>query len=311
MQGNQVAISAEAFDSDGSVVEIELYIDGVSTWLAEGSFLEYQWDTDDLPEGNYTLTAVARDDNSGAVADNIILVLDVTGGLNPSLSYGTVADYDGNNYATLEIGDQTWMAENLRVTHYADGAAIPQITEESEWEQMDFSTEAYCWYDNLDENRDVYGGLYTWAAAVYASSLGDSVPAQIQGVCPDGWHLPGDQEWKNLETFLGMTQEQADKPDWRGTDEGGQVKERGFSHWDVPNSGGDNSSGFTVLPAGFRSPKGGFYSQGQDAGFWTMDEADLNGKAWYRTISYSKEKIYRHYNDKKIGLSVRCVKDTI
>jgi uncharacterized protein (TIGR02145 family) len=82
----------------------------------------------------------------------------------------------------------------------------------------------------------------------------------VQGVCPDGWHLPADAEWKVLEMFLGMSQADADKYDWRGSDEGGQLKELGFTDWSVPNTGASNSSGFTAVPGGFRSAKGMFYN---------------------------------------------------
>lgn len=298
MQGDQVNIHVEADDSDGTVVEIVLYIDGVNQAQGEGSRLEYEWDTQDAPEGEYTITAVARDDGSGAQADNITLLVDVTGGLNPDLSYGEMTDLDGNKYATIDIGDQVWMAENLRVTHYADGSAIPLVADESAWEALDASAEAYSWYDNQSANGETYGGLYTWGAAV-------------QGVCPDGWHIPSDEEWKQLELSLGMSQEQADKQDWRGTSQAGLLKERGYSHWDVPNSGGENASGFTAIPGGFRSSKGGFYKMGQDAVFWTSSEAASEERAWYRTLNFDNLKVYRHYNDKTLGLSVRCVKDSI
>ncbi len=298
MQGDQVTVSVVAEDSDGTIVEIELFIGGVEMGRTEGSSYEYIWNTDDNLEGGYIITAVARDDRGGGIADNITLLVDVTGGFNPDLSYGKVADYDGNSYATLEVGEQTWMAENLRVTHHADGSAIPLVNDDAAWEMLEPTAKAYCWFENQTGNGDVYGGLYTWAAA-------------NQGVCPDGWHLPGDAEWKELEMFLGMTQVQADKPDWRGTDEGGQIKERGFTHWEAPNTGGNNSSGITVIPGGFRSPKGGFYSLGIDATFWTADEELTTDKAWYRAINFEKERVYRHYNEKNQGLSVRCVKDLI
>ena len=93
--------------------------------MTEASSFEYVWNTDDATEGEYIITAVARDDRDGANADNITVLLDVPGGLNPDLSY-----------ATLEIGEQTWMAENLRATHYADGSAIPLVNDDAAWEMQ-------------------------------------------------------------------------------------------------------------------------------------------------------------------------------
>lgn len=125
MQGDQVTVSVVAEDSDGSVVVIEVYIDAVGMGMTEASSFEYVWNTDDATEGEYIITAVARDDRDGANADNITVLLDVPGGLNPDLSY-----------ATLEIGEQTWMAENLRATHYADGSAIPLVNDDAAWEMQ-------------------------------------------------------------------------------------------------------------------------------------------------------------------------------
>jgi uncharacterized protein (TIGR02145 family) len=171
----------------------------------------------------------------------------------PSEEY--VIDYDGNTYRTVHIGEQTWMAENLKVTHYADGTAITLV--ESNWHS---DVEAYCWYANSTTNRDTYGGLYNWAAAMKGAASSDTNPSGVQGVCPDGWHLPSDEEWKQLEMHLGMSLEEANASApghyWRGTDEGGKLKENGTSYWSDPNTGATNSSGFTALP-GFCSVRSG------------------------------------------------------
>jgi uncharacterized protein (TIGR02145 family) len=137
----------------------------------------------------------------------------------------------------------------------------------------------------------------------------DAIPSGVQGVCPDGWHIPSDSEWKVLEMFLGMSQVEADKNDWRGTDQGIQLKETGFSHWDRALSGGSNSSGFTAIPGGFRDNKGAFYSVGQYATFWTSTGQSGTDRAWYRSIFFDNEKVYRQYNYMNQGFSVRCVQD--
>lgn len=311
MKGDLVKITAEGHDSDGTIVGMELYIDGVEMVTTVSSSIAYEWNTDNAEEGGYIISAIARDDGNAGIAANIAILVDVSGGLNPDISYGEMTDYDGNSYATLEIGDQTWMAENLRVTHFADGSAIPGLEDESAWEDLESTQKAYCWYENLEENGGSYGALYTWAAALNGSTGSENSTQLIQGVCPDGWHLPNDAEWKEMEMFLGMSQDQSDKVDWRGTNEGSQIKERGFSHWVASSEEGTNSSGFTAIPGGFRSSKGGFYSLGKDATFWTADEEAGTERAWYRTLNFEKERIYRHYNDMKQGLSVRCVKDLI
>lgn len=309
MQGNLVSVRAEAEDVDGSITEISIYVQGEKVASAEASSLVYVWSTADLEIAGYALSATAKDNDDAQVAANITVLVDSPGGLNPGLNYGTVSDIDGNEYGTIEIGDQTWMAENLKVLHYADGSPIPLVSDEAEWGALSADAKAYSWYDNLSGYSDTTGALYTWAAAMNGLAGIDTVPSGIQGVCPDGWHLPSDAEWKVLEMFLGMSQAQADNYEWRGSDQGGQLKELGFSKWEVPNTGASNSSGFTALPGGFRGNKGKFYSLGHYATFWTTSEHSGTGKAWYRTLYYDKESVYRQYNYKNQGFSVRCVQD--
>ncbi len=111
----------------------------------------------------------------------------------------TVTDIDLNVYQTVQIGDQIWMAENLKTTRYADGSDIPLVEGSVEWDALTATGKAYCWYDNSTTNRDIYGGLYTWSAAMNGAASSEANPSGVQGVCPDGWHLPSDAEWKELE----------------------------------------------------------------------------------------------------------------
>lgn len=310
-RGDVVPIRAVADDEDGSITEIQIYIEGEVVAADEASSLVYNWNTAEEDVGGYVLSATATDDEGKSVAKNIEVILDTPGGLNPDLEYGSLSDVDGNVYAIIEIGNQVWMAENLKVSHFADGTPISQVSDEAEWNAMTKDDQAYCWYNNLTEYSDSSGALYTWAAAMYGASGSDEIPSGIQGVCPEGWHLPSDAEWKELEMFLGMNQSEADSYDWRGSDEGGMLKEIGFSKWDLPNTGASNSSGFTAVPGGFRSPKGGFFSYGQTAGFWTTKDEEGTVNAWYRTLNFDKEQLYRQHNGMQLGLSVRCVHDAV
>lgn len=155
-----------------------------------------------------------------------------------------VIDIDGNVYQIVTIGTQVWMAENLKVTHYRNGDVIPNVTDGPTWAGL--TTGAYCEYDNNVASVATYGRLYNWYAAV-----------DTRNIAPDGWHVPSDEEWKQLETYLGMSQAEADAIGLRGSDEGGMLKETGTSHWDSPNTGATNESGFTALPGGHRR-YGGF-----------------------------------------------------
>ena len=222
---------------------------------------------------------------------------------------GTITDYDGNEYSTVQIGNQCWMQGNLKVTHYSDGTIISLVEGTSEWDGLIETDEAYCYYDNSTANRDVYGALYTWAAAMDGAASSNANPSRIQGVCPDGWHLPSDAEWKQLEKYLGMSQAEADGTGYyRGTDEGGKLKETGTVQWDSPNTGATNSSGFAALPGGSRSRDGGFNGMGSGAVFWSSME-DISVLAWDRALHYGHSEVLRGSNYKNFGFSVRCLRD--
>lgn len=206
-----------------------------------------------------------------------------------------VTDIDGNVYQTVTIGSQVWMAENLRVTHYRNGDPIPNVTNGTTWAGL--TTGAYCNYENDSANVETYGRLYNWYA------VDDS-----RGLAPVGWHVPTDEEWKQLEMFLGMSQAEADADGFRGTDEGGKLKETGTVHWLIPNTGATNESGFTALPGGDCNSSGNFSSIGERAHFWSVTEYN-SGSSWPRYLRYFTSDINRFPYSKRSGFSVRCVKD--
>jgi uncharacterized protein (TIGR02145 family) len=207
----------------------------------------------------------------------------------------TVTDYDGNVYQTVLIGDQCWMMENLKVTHYRNGDPIPHVTDDGEWEGL--STGAYCEYGNNPANVATYGRLYNWYA------VDDS-----RNIAPEGWHVPTDEEGKQLEMYLGMSQSEADATGWRGTDEGGKLKEAGTTHWYAPNTGATNESGFTALPGGYRYSSGIFLGMGYFAYFWSSPEND-SSYAWYRYLDRNNSQVLRSHPYEHYGFSVRCVRD--
>ena len=208
-----------------------------------------------------------------------------------------VKDYDGNLYGTVKIGDQIWMTENLKVTHYPNGDPIPFITNNTNWGNLsDNNTDdAYCFYNN-DVNSD-YGALYTYAAAIGDNWERDNV--DNQGVCPDGWHLPTDAEWQELIDTLGGNSVAA-----------GKLKETGTSHWTDPNIGASNESGFTALPGGWRDEYQGTSNNAGDLGiWWSAMGAGFNTVAYYRRLDYYSTTVVRNYGVKSYGFSVRCLKD--
>jgi uncharacterized protein (TIGR02145 family) len=232
-----------------------------------------------------------------------------------SLYYGeastatTVTDFDGNIYQIVEIGNQTWMLENLRTTHFANGTPILKVSDNTTWGNLgDNNTDkAYCWYSNDSiAYSQSYGALYTWAAAMNGTNSSSSNPSEVQGVCPNGWHMPSDNEWKELEMFIGMTQKQADQNDYRGTDEGKKIKEAGTDQWSSNN--GTNSSGFTALPSGGRFPDSGAFAGLTTMGFWWTATEKSSTKIWVRCL-FSGSKVWRNGEVKSEGFSIRCVKN--
>ena len=216
----------------------------------------------------------------------------------------TMTDIDGNEYFTTMNGAQEWMSENLKTTHYADGGEITLVENASAWSLLANTDTAYCYYDNLSTNGDAYGALYTWAAATNGISS-DANPSGIQGACPDGWHLPSDDEWKQLEIFLGMNSADADLTNMRGTDEGSKLK--ATSGWNYDGNG-TNESGFTALSSGFRVYNGTFYNMGEQTDFWSTTEQSISN-AWRRGFDYGYSGVDRNYVYKDSGMSIRCIKN--
>jgi uncharacterized protein (TIGR02145 family) len=191
----------------------------------------------------------------------------------------TVTDIDGNAYNTIIIGTQVWMKENLKTINYNDNSSIPLVTGNSEWNKL--STPAYCYYNN-DENKykSTYGTLYNW----YCVNTGK--------LCPTGWHVPTDSEWTTLSKYLGGE-----------SVAGGKLKEKGTSHWNSPNTGADNSSGFTALPGGHRLSDGTFNYFGSLGHCWTATDA------WNRGLLKDYNFLDRYNDGKFFGLSVRWISD--
>jgi len=212
--------------------------------------------------------------------------------------YGTVTDIDGNVYPTVQIGDQLWMAENLKVTHYRNGDQIPNITYNLGWYGL--TSGAYGVFDNIPANADTYGNLYNWYA------VDDS-----RNIAPEGWHVPTDNEIGELEMVLGMSLEQAGAIEWRGTNEGSKLADRADLWTDgvLEDDPQFDTSGLNFLPGGYRYVINGcFYFMSDTGYFWSS--TDFNTEyAWYRYLSYDNTTVYRYTNHMQFGFSVRCVKD--
>ena len=276
-----------SFDyEDGRNLEYRWDFDGDGTWdtpYSSNALAQFEYSADE----DYFVTLSVRDRNF--LASQTTLQIKV-------FETGTLTDIDGNVYRTIKVGDQWWMAENLKVTHYRNGESIPNVTDNSQWTNL--SMGARCAYDNDDNNIETYGLLYNWYA------VSDS-----RNIAPEGWHVPTDEEWKELEMYLGMSQSEADAWGYRGSPVGGKLKEAGTVHWNSPNSGATNESGFTALPGGYRNYDGGAFSDvGYNGSWWSSTEFSST-HAGTRRLSYYSSDVSRFYDNKPYGFSVRCVRD--
>ena len=216
---------------------------------------------------------------------------------------------DGYTYDVVTIGNQVWFSENLRTTVYANGDAIAMHLSSTDWDlstqgafsvfgEMDGS-ECYDDSPGLDaceqeQSLVAYGRLYNWYA------VNDQ-----RGICPIGWHVPTDEEWKTLEIELGMNSSEADATGERGSNQGDQLKS--ISGW-YDNGNGTDDFGFSALPGGYLSAGGNVYDQAGQFGYW-WSSSSFNSEAWNRSLRRHNSLIGRTSVNPKYGFSVRCLKD--
>jgi len=195
----------------------------------------------------------------------------------------TVTDVDGNIYKTVIIGDQTWMAENLRSTHYSDGTSITCFD-----------------YNNDSSNSQNFGRLYPWPAIIQDTSPNNGSPKYVQGIAPDGWHLATKEEWETLFNSLGGA-----------PIAGGKLKESGTTHWNSPNTGATNSSGFTAVAGGFRGSDGIYYDLGKHGSYWgiTNTHEPFCVYLYHNSIKVISEVSPEEDKTSGICFAVRCVKN--
>ncbi|MCK9203556.1 MAG: fibrobacter succinogenes major paralogous domain-containing protein [Bacteroidales bacterium] len=205
------------------------------------------------------------------------------GGLKSSYP-ATVKDIDGNAYHPITIGKQVWLTENLRVTHFQNGEAIPEAKNKTEWKNL--KSASRCNLDNDPSMAAVYGSLYNWYAV-----------DDKRNICPKGWHVPSENEWSELTNFLGGE-----------AIAGGKMKNQGHDRWAWPNSGATNESGFNAIPNGYRSNLGTFYPLDTYTFFWTS--TGYSGDcALSKFLQNDYDGVTTIENDHAFGFSVRCIRD--
>ena len=259
------------------------FLDGKTTVKLNGTWIEID------KKGN-EINRVIKNNQPIIINDNISS--QETTSRQTIIYENPVTDIDGNVYKTVRIGNQVWMAENLRVTHYRNGDPIPKVIDNHEW--VEVTTGAYCYYNNDSANGLIYGCLYNGFAV-----------SDFRNITPIGWHIPSKKEWEKLAKFLGGAKVA-----------GGKLREIGNQHWPKPINGlkvnATNSVGFNALPSGCRyygtgSREGEFGSEGS---FYSWTSTELDEKILFETsIHFNFEDL--HFSDslKQLGFSLRCVKD--
>ncbi|OYU84756.1 MAG: hypothetical protein CFE24_05425 [Flavobacterium sp. BFFFF2] len=198
--------------------------------------------------------------------------------------------------ASVTICTQTWMLKNLDVTTYSDGTPIPQVTNQTAWQNL--TTGAWCYYENDPAKGAIYGKLYNWyaAAGIYDAASAAN-PALRKKLAPTGWHVPTDADWTTLYICVGGE-----------SVAGGKMKETGTAHWQSPNTDATNSTGFTGLPGGFRNNNGTFVNIRKVGEWWSSSEFST-ADAWYHYIWNQFTDASHDYGNKTKGSSVRCLRD--
>ena len=191
---------------------------------------------------------------------------------------------DNTNSKEVKIGNQVWMLENLDVEKFRNGDLIPQAKTAEEWENAGKNNEpAWCYYDNDESNGTKYGKLYNWYAV-----------NDPRGLAPEGYHIPSNTELTELTDSLGHE-------NVAGT------KMKSTSGW-YESGNGNNSSGFSALPGGYRYINGSFSDLGKVGNWWSSSEGDTSN-AISRFLNYYNADVFNYNSDKKNGFSVRCLKD--
>jgi len=200
--------------------------------------------------------------------------------LSSFYEFGTITDVDNNTYKTVKINGQEWMAQNLRTSRYFDNSFIDKVIDSASW--VNTTDGAWIWYNNDFNYETPYGKLYNWHA-VNSGKL-----------CPENWHVPSENEWMAMRDSLLMF-----------TPPGGALKERDTDHWNSPNTGANNQTGFTGIPGGLRP--GGYQSLGEHGYFWSSTASSATEAVAFYLYAVSAD-LFSSNQEKFVGASVRCVR---
>jgi len=294
-RGCTIPISVYAGGETNGEFQVQLFINGENEGFILAAPYKYYWNTEGVPTGDQTIKAIyTSSENIAATDEQIINLLPVS-----TQCQGEVFDIDGNGYPVIQIGNQCWIQDNLKTTHYADGEALINGIDSL---VGGLPNELPGWYFafNRDINSlDTYGYLYTWTTAMKGNKAANGGSVLIQGICPDGWHMPSVEDWRELIDYVGGVEIAANK-----------LKDSGTLFWNDNSTSTDNASGFTALPGGCRVSDGSYLDNRLRSYFWTATETIPNHAYHIYLNNYdSMAYILGEQDSKRFGYSVRCVKD--
>lgn len=251
-----------------------------------------------------------RGDNGAGVSGEDGSLINNTITRNWPSQCGTVTDYDGNTYHTVQIGSQCWMKENLRTTHYSDGTAIPT--------NSGVSSDYPYWYypNNNASNMVAYGLLYNWPAVMNGAVTSNANPSGVQGICPEGWHVPSDNEWTQLTDFV------SSRNAWWCSGNSSNIAKalatnsgwHNYTNSSYPcyigyNQSGNNATRFSAIPAGWKYDGTSYYDINDYAYFWSTTQGSSSSYTRIFRLNYSSSTVYRENQSNRYGMSVRCIRD--
>jgi len=265
--------------------------------------LIYEWD---VPTNTETSDIIIRAESINGAYNEIAQTVYISTGLN------LVYDIDGNSYNIVTLGEQKWMAKNLKTTRYTDGTKIPIISN-AEWQAIGDTGKAWCYYDYVSDYFEIYGALYNWNTAMNGATSSSADSGYVQGICPKGWHIPTYFEWLSLQSYLIQNGYNYDETSQENKIAKSMASTQWWGNSNVEGAIGNyqsanNRSGFSALPGGVRATDGTFYYLGTRGNWWTTTEMGED-QIYLRTLVNDHNDFVLTYGSKSMGASVRCLRD--
>lgn len=283
-QGCTLPISVSAWDGKSLPETAHLYINEEDMGLVQTTPYTNFWNTEDLPSGEHSIRATIVSAEGNVISDDIDFTLLPICVECPE----ELRDFEGNTYRVVQIGNQCWMAENLRTTHFADGTPLKNgdgpLGDQLPTTFTTLPEPLVDWYFSYKRDStysERYGYLYTWATCINGSDPVYDAQGYVQGLAPEGWHIPDVDEWHSLIDYLG----------------GHEIAGKRLMDTE-----------FFALPGGCRVSDGAYIEEGKASYFWTSTPTIIN-HAWHIMLSIDdpRANVLGHQDSKRFGYSLRCL----